>query len=370
MRNARTLVILAVLTVVFVLAAIFARQEPATFPQQGERLFPGLLPRVNDVAQVVATSREGSLTLERTERGWVVREKHGYAADREMIQRLLLGTAELRRLEPKTRNPERYADIGLQDVSAEGSKSLKFSLKNEKGQVLAEYLLGESRLAKGDPAGREYFVRLPEDPQTWLVEGWVPEDKSLMRWLDRQVVKIDDKRVREVRVRHADGHELAVRRASPQAGDYGLVGLPKGAEIESPYAVNSIGTTLADLTFDDVRPAAELDLKGAALNVTLATFDGLRITMQTFKRGKLNLARLQAASTAPPGGQVGGDKPAKKENVLKTPEQVKQEAETLNARWRGWVYVIPQYRVDSLAKKMPELTRVSGKRKPASGGAG
>ncbi len=359
MRGPRMLVVLGALTLVFALAAFFLRQQPAAVPQQGQALFPDLLARINDTAHIAVTSRDSGLTLERRDGHWVVVEKHAYRADREKVQRLLLGTAQLRRIEPKTQDPERYAEIGVQDIDAKDAKSIKISLKDEAGKILAEYLLGESRAAKADPAASEYFVRLAGDPQSWLVEGKVPADSSAVSWLEREILKIDRKRVREVRVHHADGYALVVRRPSPQAEDYELVGLPKGKRIDYPYAVNSIGDTLADLSLDDVRPAAELAFKGARLRVTLVTFDGLRVVMESFKQNGSNLARLQAAFDPP---SADADKPATEAMAgLKKPEAVKEEAAMLNARWREWVYVIPQYRVDALAKKMPDLIAGSGK---------
>lgn len=359
MRGPRTLVVLGALTIVLAVAALFLRQQPATVPQQGETLFPDLMARINDAAQITVTSRDGGLTLERRDGRWVVVDKHGYRADREKVQRLLLGTAQLRRVEPKTRDPERYAEIGVQDVDAKDAKSLKISFKDGGGKTLAEYLLGESRAAKADPAASEYFVRLPGDPQSWLVEGKIPTDKSTVGWIEREILKIDHKRVREVRVRHADGYTLVVRRPSPQAEDYELVDLPKGRQIDYTYAVNSIGDTLADLSLDDVRPAAQFSLKKPRLRVTLLSFDGLRVVMETFRQDGANLARLQATVEPP---SAGADKPASEgKAVLKEPEEVKEEAAMLNARWREWLYVIPQYRVDSLTKKMSELTRDSGK---------
>ena len=45
------------------------------------------------------------------------------------------------------------------------------------------------------------------------------------------------------------------------------------------------------------------------------------------------------------------------------PDDVKKEAETLNTRWKDWVYVVPQYRIDSLGKKKSELIKFTKKTK-------
>ena len=38
-------------------------------------------------------------------------------------------------------------------------------------------------------------------------------------------------------------------------------------------------------------------------------------------------------------------------------DEVRAEAERLNARWKGWAYELPSYKRDYLAKRMDELTR-------------
>jgi hypothetical protein len=163
-----------------------------------------------------------------------------------------------------------------------------------------------------------------------------------------------------------------VRRKDPSVQDYDLVGLPKGAEIESVYTVNSIGNTLTNLVLDDVRPAARLNFSDKRpLAVELSTFDGLRISMQAIKDGDQHLARFSATfdSTLAEQTKADTDQKPDKTSPLKQAEAVKQEVDALNKRWKEWVYVVPRYRIDSLAKKNSELIKVSdSKEKPTESG--
>ncbi len=372
MLNRKTVLILAVATLALALAAVFSRQDSTAIVGQGEPLFPELMSRINDAGQVLGTSSDGTFTISRRDDGWVVKEKFDYPADADKVRRLLLGTAQLKRIEPKTRKPELYAQLGVEDVDADGSESLKFTLKNTGGDALADFILGTRRPATGDPGLSEYYVRVAGDSQAWLVEGKLPEDKNPINWIDRDILEIEPKRVRAVRVTYADGRKLIVRRDSPDAGDFQLAGLPKGAEIKDVYAVNGIGNGLTNLSLDDVRPASSVQREKtkAAMSVVMTTFDGLRIKMRTRKKDKQNLALFSAAfdpslvyqdPEADKSVTGGDEEDTGKQGTRKGPDAVKQEVETLNARWQAWVYVIPQYRVDSIAKKKSDLIKFSKK---------
>ena len=373
MRNGKTLVILGLVTLAVVLAAIFTRQESTAIPRQGERLFPQLMANINDTTEVVGVSKNETFTLTRRDGHWVVKEKSDYPADANKVRQLIVGTAQFRRVEPKTRNPELYEKLSVEGINKEAAKSVKISLKNTSGAALAEFLLGERRWSRGDPSLSEYYVRLPDDPQAWLVEGKIPDDKSPTNWLDDEILELDSARVREVRVTHPDGDKVTVRHSKPSANDYQLLGLPEGAEVEFNYAVNSIGNTLTSLTLDNVKPASEVRFEnGTGLSVELETFDGLRVQMQTMKDGEDNLAWFSAMfdsslihedERANKETTESADKDAKKKSRLKAPDDVKKEAATLNARWKDWVYVVPQYRIDSLGKKKSELIKFTKKTK-------
>lgn len=372
MLGRKTILVLAAVTVVVALAAIFSKQDSSAIPGQGEPLFPELMAQINDARQVSGVSSDGSFTIKRRDDGWVVEEKSDYPADADKVHRLLLGTAQLTRIEPKTRKPELYAQLGVEDVDADGSQSLKFTLKNAGGDALADFILGTRRPAIGDPNLSGYFVRVPGNPQTWLVEGKLPDDKNPINWVDREILELDSKRVRAVRVTHANGDKIIVRRPDPSADDFELVGLPKGAQIKDVYAVNGIGNGLTNLSLDDVKSASAIrqDKKKAAMSVEITTFDGLRVTMHTRKNGKENLAWFSAAfdpalvykDAKPEKTETGSEaQDADEQTGLKAADAVKREAETLNTRWQGWVYVVPQYRVDSVAKKKSDLIKFSKK---------
>ena len=81
MPGRKTILVLAAVTGVVTLAAIFSKQDSSAIPGQGEPLFPELMAQINDARQVSGVSSDGSFTIKRRDDGWVVKEKSDYPAD-------------------------------------------------------------------------------------------------------------------------------------------------------------------------------------------------------------------------------------------------------------------------------------------------
>ena len=367
MRGTRSVLILAVATLVAVGAVFFVERESSTTDHGGKAVFPALLEQVNSVDRIRVTGNEGAFTLARDGDRWVVEEKERYAADPDRVHKLLLGAAGMKRVEPKTSNPELYPKLWLEDPSGEDAKSVGFVLENASGTALADWVLGDRRPSKSDASRTELFIRVADNPMAWLVEGSVPGGPTIIGWVDRMVARIDRERLRDVEVVHADGATVAVNRPGPEDTDFSLQGVPADRETDSQYRVNDIGRLLEDLRFEDVAPSSSLDFSGSVdKRVRITTFDGLRVDLETVMRDGEAWVQLRAevdealveASGDGAGASGGADAETKKTSgALLALDDVRAEAERLNARWKGWAYELPSYKRDYIAKRMDELTR-------------
>ena len=376
MRAARSIPILAAVTAAAVGAVFFVEREPDTVEPGGETVFPALLEQVNSVVRVRVTGNEGTFTLARDGDGWVVEEKERYAADPDRIHRLLLGAAGMKRVEPKTANPELYPKLWLEDPSGEDAKSVRFVLEDASGAELASWVLGDRRPSKSDASRTELYIRVAGDPMAWLAEGSVPGGPTIIDWLDRHVARIDRERLRGVEVVHADGTAIAVDRPAPTDSDFVLRDVPAGREVDSQYRINDIGRFLEDLRFEDVAPSPSLDFAGSVdKRMKVTTFDGLRIHLETVMREGEAWAQFRAevdetladAAEAAEGdadpeseaGLEGGAdaEPKDATGPLRPLDDVRAEAGRLNARWKGWAYELPSFKRDYIARHMDELTR-------------
>ena len=381
MRGARTVLVLGIVTLVAVGAVLFVERGPDTPEPGGDIVFSTLLEQVNSVARVRVTGSEGTFTLARDGDAWVVEEKERHPADPDRVHKLLVGAAGMKRLEPKTSDPERYPKLWLEDPSGEDARSVRLVLEDASGAVLADWVLGDRRPSKSDASRTELYIRVADDPQAWLVEGSVPGGDKIIDWLDRTVARIDRERLRTAEVSHTDGAMIAVSKEVPADADFVLRDVPEGRETDSQYRVNDIGRFLEDLRFEDVAPASSLDFAGSAdKRLEVTTFDGLRVRVDSVMREGDAWVRLRAevdeglvektagADAGVSDAESGTEPLDTSSGALRPLDEVRTEAERMNARWQGWAYELPSFKRDYIAKRMDELTRAIEEKEEGTGG--
>ena len=296
MRRVRSLIILAVVALAAVVASIVVRTETgdSAIPGEGELVFPDLLSRVDEVRRIRAVSGGDTFTLAHDGERWTMPERDGYRAVPDKIHKLVVGAAGLERREPKTSDRGRYLRLGLDDPAEPGSGSIRFTFEDDAAQVLADFIIGNRESSRIDLLLSEFYLREPEDAQSWLVEGKLSVSRDPVEWLEREVLRIEEARVRAVRVRQAEGGRLDVSRTRPDDEDFILDNAPPGHEIESRWRVNDIGRGLANLRFEDVR-RAEGGVEGEpGFSAELLTFDGLAVHVNTWREDDRSWLRIRA----------------------------------------------------------------------------
>ncbi len=364
------LLILILLTVVVAVAAVIVRQGTNDVAGAGEPLFPALLDHINDITTVVGIGAGETFTLVREGDRWVVAEKHGFPADQDEARQLILGTARLVRIEPKTSNPDLYEKIGLDDIHAEDGTAVQYSFKNAAGDTLAEVIIGNSRLGRADPQTDEYFVREPAMAQTWLVQGKLADAVGVIDWLDSRVLSIERDRIHQVTARHPDGAVVTVSKKKPSQQTFDLLDVPEGAEADPKWKLNDLGRSLASLDMEDVMPASQASVPDDGLRVEMITFDGLRVILRSVKDGERTLARVQAffdESLIAQEFLAGGEQAEGESEFLLSAEAVGEEVTRLNEDWQNWVYVVPGYRADYMSVGKEEMIKRPEKKEKSAG---
>ena len=378
--KSKTIGLLAGITIVGIVLAVFVNREPSTpIPQSGQLLFPDFMKVINDVQQIVIETKENTVTLVRGENVWGVKEKSGYRANVEKVKQALVGMGDLRIHEPKTKNPELYERLGLQDSNQEGSLSKTVTVNTADNAEVAKLVVGNQKPAKGNPRMSDIYVRKPGDPQTWLVIGNMPLETVPGEWLDKEVTALTTKRVRQVIVTHPNGDTLHLSKTKPENLDFLMNSIPAGFKITSQFNVNNVVGTLVQLELEDVKPQTEIEFsEKTGVSAVLETFDGLRLHLHTAKQNETVFAKISAefdanliqTSEADPkpidtkkadvaegekkNEETKGEQP-KPESPLNKPEEVQKEVELLNQRVKGWAYALPSFRVENFSKLQKDL---------------
>ncbi|MGQ0656949.1 MAG: DUF4340 domain-containing protein [Chromatiales bacterium] len=332
-------------------------------------LYPELGTQVNDVAGVEIESRADKVVLVNAGEGWAIENRDRYPARFEDIKRTILRIAELKILEPKTKLPQMYPHIGVEDVAADKSASTRVTMKDASGGTLASLLIGKERPAAGGPIKAARYVRKAGAAQAYLVEGELEVAADPMAWTDRELLNIAATRIREVTIEHPGKPALTIRRDKPEDIDLRLKEIPEGYKAKSAATVTSLATALEQLRFEDVRAKNTTAWPSDSTVTTLHGFDGLVAVVRTARIDNRSYSRFEfafdpAGVTALPAAETPkedtpsaapiGDAPAKPEPE-KPEVSVTDEVKALNERVQNWVYVLPEYKQSMLMRTMDDL---------------
>lgn len=317
----------------------------------GQKLYPDLAARLNNVANVSLVRKDGTLTLVRTEQGWRLAEKSNYPVAFDKVRKLLVDLAEMRTVEAKTSTPAIYASLDVDDLTAPEAKAVVITLKDAGGAQVASLIVGKARLGRGGPASDATYVRKSGEAQTWLASGRIQPDKEPERWLERRVTDIGRERVKEATVVQPDGAKLVVKRDKPADADFTLVDAPADRTLKAAYERNSIGSALELLDLDDVRPASEVKFADNGPYFEVRTFDGVTVRADLADLDGKTWARFSTRYEAPAEPVPAGDAGAAK---LKSAADATKEAADLSAR-SSWAYKLPDYKLEPMKRKVEDL---------------
>ncbi len=362
------LLILAVTVAVVVIAwKVTDHKAPQTEVLRAN-LFPNLLERLNEVSKLTLRSGDSHTSLLREGESWLIENKDNFSADGGNVRRTLLQLAELRTIEAKTDNPERYARLGVENADHAEAAGTLVEVRDADDSAIVSLIVGNQR---SNAAREQHYVRRSGEAQTWLVEGPLEVATDPIRWLDAQVVDIDTARVREVRITPADGPAVIVTKAERDDNFFELQNVPEGFEAKSKATVSSMGAVLLDLRFNDVASAERIATLDPVRHIELETFDGLLVTMDEFELDEqpfmrfgfeFDAARVVAAPEADvPEADGENPEPTADEPAA---ESVADEAARLKQHTAKWVYALPNYKQRMINREFDDLIKAVEKNAP------
>ncbi|MGY6215917.1 DUF4340 domain-containing protein [Methylolobus aquaticus] len=406
--NSRTVGLLGVAAVLAIVAAValnHARRPVAEPDRSATFAVPALHGHINDVTGLTITGPENKVlvTLTKSSQGWRVKERGDYPADTGKLRELLLKLTDAALLEPKTANPQRYAELGVDEPAGTDAKGVLLTLDG----------LGQPvRLIVGTTASRggATFVRRPDEPQSWLAKGELTVAKAPTDWLETAMVDLPAARIRQVSLRRPDGKTVRIEKAQESDTTFRLLDVPKGREV-AEGAPARLASIPGGLMLADVMPQrdAEVPGNGQVTTAVFTTFDGLVLQLDAWKKDGRPLARLttqvdaaladariaadqakakaeheapQKAADAKTGNKPAGDAlsqavgaPASPPLAVSDPaadrrqrlDKLNAEAAELSARFAGWTFVLPDFKYAELDKTVDSLLKPSAAAAPSAG---
>ena len=124
MIRRRTVMLLGAVTLAATAAAVAAvveRTAETRTSVQAERPYPTLEARAGEVTRVrlerAAEAAAGTVTLTRSDAGWIVEEKDGYPARTDLVRKLLFDLGQIELIERKTADADRFGRLDLADLA-------------------------------------------------------------------------------------------------------------------------------------------------------------------------------------------------------------------------------------------------------------
>jgi hypothetical protein len=378
--NRRTLIGLVVALVVLTALAVAVSLSQRQPTGAGELLLPQLKSQLNDISKIVVLTggNKTAATLERRQDQWVVAERSGYPADLGRIRTNLIALAEARIVEEKTSSPEFYSKLGVDDIDKETATGVKLDIAV--GDQTIGVIIGQTGVAGGDRA----YARLAGEAKSWMISGKFNLAREAADWLDRNILNVASSRVQAVTITHPEGSPVRIEKPSREAVNFDVKDVPKGRELSFETVGNAIGGALTDLTLDNVAPAAEFKPGDVKPVVTrFETFDGLIVEATSWKTAdgprfkfaaRADQALAERFATQPAAGKspdtkATPDKPADAQAAANertesgndskdkkpTLDEVKVEADQINARLSPWVYTLADFKAEQFTKKLDDL---------------
>jgi len=313
----------------------------------GDLVLPGLENTLNSVTEARLTKGDQThTTLKKGASDWVVAERD-YPADSGKVRKFLLDLGALNVVEEKTRNPANYPQLGVEDTTSPKATGTRVAVVTP--AKVYEIIVGKPSSAKSG------FVRVPSNEQALLAAPSLSVDADPKHWLDQTLLDIPQDRMKAVEEKPSEGPAFTASREKKEQTDFTVSNIPKGRELTSPVAADSMAGGLGGLTLDDVRKAGGAgDTKVS--HALFRTFDGLEVDIAGRKDGSHDLISITAHSTA---------------------KETADEAQKLTTRFQGWEFEIPSYKYDTLFTSLDSLLKPVEKpkkedkaEKPAKGKTG
>lgn len=376
----KTLILIAMAALVAVVAAIWvsrarAPEDAATSPGP---LVANLAKQVDTITEVrvhTAGTDAASITLKRGESGWGLVEKGNYPVAMDRLRKLLTTIAAAQRVEAKTALPDRYAQIGVEDLDQADARGVQVDLVWPERTV--SLIFGDSLVR-----GTGTYVREVGEAQSWLIDQAIAVERKPANWLDKAIIDVGANRVSHVRIEPAQGEAFELARSEKDAkSDFALSPIPRGRGLAENYQREALAGLLSGLSFEDVFAKADRPMPEKVRHAVFALDDGRQLRLRSWEQGghtlvqfdmaldatiaKAWLARPTAQAEAQAGAPnasepVNGKAPDAADSGPHALADLQAQVDAFQKAHANWVYQLPAFKASNLNKSLEDYLKPKG----------
>ncbi len=241
------------------------------------RLFPDL---DEDVSLIRISDALGKLEMKRSgDDAWVIPAFGDAPVDPVKITDLIAALQKARRGEDKTADPALYDEVGL------GKAAVLLQLQNSEGALLVDLRLGNA--SSTDANAR--FALLPNDPQSFLIEGLGAVSANGLHWTNAKPPKLESARLSQITLIEPSLQRMELERGG--SGRWSRTDIASTNEARATL----LAETLSSLEAEALRSAESINWFNA--HILLAdTQDGLQLSFQAKREKNIVWLRINAAA--------------------------------------------------------------------------
>lgn len=335
--------------------------------REGQKLL-GDFP-VNDVARVVLRSRDGEVTLVRSNNLWTVQERAGYPAAFTQLADLLRKLWDLRAVQTQQVGQSQWGRLDLLAPVQDGptNAATLVELRGADDKLIRSLLLGRKQMRDtggqfgGYPVGR--WLALPDRTDTVFVasETFSEVEPKPENWLNKDFFRVE--KLTGVTLVSTNGDTAWRLTRENESADWQLADAQSGEALDRAK-VSGFNWAFSSPSFTDVWPKdadAVKDAFAAPAVVRLQTAEKFQYEIKLGSQPDPDSYYVTVA--------VSADLPAERAAPADELAEVKEAADKawreaqdkLKAKLRqeqalaGWVYKVPKWTVDSVLKERAAL---------------
>lgn len=321
--------------------AVSTQPETTSLTAGTEPAFAKLAKDVNGVAKIEIKNAKQSFSMTRAGDNWGLDQKDGYRVDFAKVKSAIVNLSEFKLIEKKTSDAKRYARLELDAPTSVEAKSRQVILRDAKGAVLADVIIGKLNPNLFGTGGAGTYIRRGDEKATWLARGQVELGEEPNNWMARQIVNYGQEKVRRVVVKNPDGAEIVLAKADATDKNFKIENLPEGRSIKNKDEADPLAGVMWRMMFDDVKKAEKQEWPAKPWVAHYTVWDGYTVRIETAKFGNDFWGRFQASLD----DSVTDEK--KKAAAQKTVDEI-------NARTKGWTYMLTAGDSEKLTSKMED----------------
>lgn len=260
---------------------------------------------------------DGSFQILKTpENKWVMPERSNYPISQSALLKIDADLKAMTRGELATQDPTKFDNFGVGEPKEFG-QGTAIEFFDMQGQIIVGKNIGQFT--------DNIYVRNLGEMEVYNVIGKLPPISQKSTWLDLDVIKIAANLISQIEVSRSGFSPFIIRRAPN--GEFALNDGELGPRI------NSLGSLLASLKFEDVTNIQRINSRPLAVHKTTLT-NGAIIEITLFRHFRQDWVKISAISS---NAQNLGF------------------AEEFNARTKDWAFVINEFDASLLKQQKDNL---------------